>query len=109
MSTLFQISTSSALVEGVYSGSFPSSVLLEHGDFGLGTFEDLDGEMVILDGDIYQVTDRVRHRTDDFLIPFASITHFCAKSPFEIEICAPDIGLLQFSPRYGLRTVHGPL
>src|SRR5438874_459561 len=50
MSTLYQISTSSALVEGVYSGSVCSSVLLEHGDFGLGTFENLDGEMVILDG-----------------------------------------------------------
>jgi acetolactate decarboxylase len=85
MSTLYQISTSSALVEGVYSGSVCSSVLLEHGDFGLGTFEDLDGEMVILDGEIYQVADSVRHRTDDFLVPFAAITHFRAKSSFEID------------------------
>jgi acetolactate decarboxylase len=85
MSTLYQISTSSALVEGVYSDSIPSSVLLEHGDFGLGTFEDLDGEMVILDGQIYQVADRVRHRSDDFLVPFAAITHFRAKSSFEID------------------------
>ena len=95
MSTLYQISTSSALVEGVYSGSVSSSVLLEHGDFGLGTFEDLDGEMVILDGEIYQVADRVRHRTDDFLVPFASIAHFCAKSSFEIDnvACLKDIEL----------------
>src|SRR3954453_12857823 len=85
MSTLYQISTSSALVEGVYSGSVSSSVLLEHGDFGLGTFEDLDGEMVILDGEIYQITDRVRHRSDDFLVPFAAITRFRAKSSFEID------------------------
>jgi acetolactate decarboxylase len=85
MSTLYQISTSSALVEGVYSGSVCSSVLLEHGDFGLGTFEELDGEMIILDGQIYQVTDKVRHRTDDFLVPFAAITHFRAKSSFEID------------------------
>ena len=85
MSTLYQISTSSALVEGVYSGSVRSSVLLEHGDFGLGTFEDLDGEMVILDSEIYQVSERVRHRTDDFLVPFAAITHFRAKSSFQID------------------------
>ena len=52
---------------------------------GLGTFEGLDGEMVILDGQIYQVTDKVQHRTDDFLVPFASITHFRAKSSFEID------------------------
>jgi acetolactate decarboxylase len=85
MSTLYQVSTSSALAEGVYTGSVGSSVLLEHGDFGLGTFEDLDGEMVILDGRIYQISDRVRHRTDDFLVPFAAITHFRAKSSFAID------------------------
>src|SRR5246127_5877119 len=83
--SLYQISTSTALVEGFHSGSVSSSVLLEHGDFGLGTFERLDGEMVILDGQIYQVADRVRHRTDEFLIPFAAITHFRAESSFEIH------------------------
>jgi len=36
---IYQISTSTALVEGVYSGSASSSALLEHGDFGVGTFE----------------------------------------------------------------------
>jgi Alpha-acetolactate decarboxylase/Enoyl-(Acyl carrier protein) reductase len=56
MSALYQISTSTALVEGVYSGSIPSSVLLEHGDFSLGAFEDLDGEMVILDGESVAIT-----------------------------------------------------
>src|SRR6201982_3441471 len=92
---IYQISTSTALVEGVHAGSVSSSVLLEHGDFGLGTFEGLDGEMVILDGQIYQVTDRVRHRTDDFLVPFASITHFRAKSSFEMDnvACLKDIEL----------------
>src|SRR4051812_19698094 len=85
MSTLYQISISSALVEGAYSGSVSSSVLLEHGDFGLGTFEGLDGEMVILDGEIYQITEKVRHRTDDLLVPFAAITHFRATSSFEID------------------------
>jgi len=85
MSTLYQISTSTALVEGIYSGSIPSSVLLEHGDFGLGTFEGLDGEMVIVDGQIYQVTDKVQHRTDDFLVPFAAITPFRAAASFAID------------------------
>jgi acetolactate decarboxylase len=93
MSTLYQISISSALVEGVYSGSVSSSVLLEHGDFGLGTFENLDGEMVILDGEIYQVAERVRHRMDDFLVPFASITHFRAKSSFGIDNIATLKGI----------------
>ncbi|MBB6147440.1 acetolactate decarboxylase [Silvibacterium bohemicum] len=52
--TLFQVSTSGALVKGVYEGAVSAGVLKQHGNFGLGTFEDLDGEMAILDGHIYQ-------------------------------------------------------
>lgn len=82
---MYQISTSSALVEGVYSGAVSSRSLLERGDFGLGAFEGLDGEMVILDGEIYQVRgDRsVIHREDNFQIPFAVITRFRAEESFE--------------------------
>ena len=52
--TLFQISISSALVEGVYDGEVSVKSILERGDFGLGTFANLDGEMVVLDGRVYQ-------------------------------------------------------
>ena len=52
--TLFQVSTSAALVEGLYQGAVRVSRLLHHGDFGLGTFINLDGEMVVLDGICYQ-------------------------------------------------------
>jgi len=92
---LYQISTSTALVEGVYAGSIPSSTLLENGDFGLGTFEGLDGEMVILDGEIYQAAGNVRRRSDDFLVPFASITHFREDVVVQIEkvACLKDIEL----------------
>jgi hypothetical protein len=86
---VYQISTSSALVEGVYSGSVSSSTLLEHGDFGVGTFEGLDGEMVILDGEIYQVAGNVRQRSDEFLVPFASVTHFCEDAAFQIDELLP--------------------
>src|SRR5580658_4457330 len=54
--TLFQVSTSGSLVAGIYSGAVSSRMILQHGDFGLGTFENLDGEMVVLDGHIYRVT-----------------------------------------------------
>ena len=40
--TLFQVSTSAALVEGLYQGAVRVSRLLRHGDFGLGTFIDLE-------------------------------------------------------------------
>src|ERR1700730_7527058 len=53
--TLFQVSTSGALVQGIYERAVSSRFLLKYGDFGLGTFEYLDGEMVVLDGAPYQV------------------------------------------------------
>ena len=44
--TLYQISTATALVEGIYQGAVRVENLRHHGDHGLGTFEELDGEMV---------------------------------------------------------------
>ena len=76
--TLFQVSTSAALVEGIYQGAVRVSRLLEHGDFGLGTFTDLDGEMVVLDGVCYQVppTGAIRPVEGKRLIPYAVVTRF---------------------------------
>ena len=54
--TLYQVSTAGALVEGVYQGAVSVGMVREHGDFGLGTFEDLDGEMVVLDGHVFRVS-----------------------------------------------------
>src|ERR1700750_3440800 len=53
--TLFQVSISGALVAGIYDREVSVKSILEHGDFGLGTFANLDGEMVVLDGRVYQV------------------------------------------------------
>jgi acetolactate decarboxylase len=79
--TLFQVSTSAALVEGLYQGAVKVARLLSHGDFGLGTFIDLDGEMVVLDGICYQVSadGRVAEVEEDRLIPYAVVTRFNAE------------------------------
>jgi acetolactate synthase-1/2/3 large subunit len=42
-------------VEGVYDGEVSVKSIRERGDFGLGTFANLDVEMVILDGQVYLV------------------------------------------------------
>src|SRR5580700_8931393 len=78
--TLFQVSTSAALVEGVYQGAVRVSRLLRHGDFGLGTFTDLDGEMVVLDGVCYQVSAKgaIIPVDGERLIPYAVVTRFSA-------------------------------
>ena len=76
--TLFQVSTSAALVEGLYQGAVRVSRLLHHGDFGLGTFVGLDGEMVVLDGICYQVSSNGSVRTveGERLVPYAVVTRF---------------------------------
>lgn len=85
--TLFQVSTSAALVEGLYQGAVQVSRLLGHGDFGLGTFIDLDGEMVVLDGVCYQVssTGAVATVEGDRLIPYAVVTRFNAEFSKQID------------------------
>jgi acetolactate decarboxylase len=78
--TLFQISTSGALVEGIYEKAVSSNLLLNYGDFGIGTFDNLDGEMVVLDGGIYQVRSdgTVKRILDDTGTPFAVVVRFVA-------------------------------
>jgi acetolactate decarboxylase len=88
-STLFQVSTSVALVQGVYQGAVRVGTLREHGDHGLGTFEDLDGEMVIVDGHFFQVRSdgSVHEVVDDVLSPFAVVTRFTPHETFHLEHC----------------------
>jgi len=67
-----------ALVEGIYEQKIPFTEIKKHGDFGLGTFDNLDGEMVMLDGKIYQITSdgRVSETDDQALTPFSCVTFY---------------------------------
>ena len=78
--TLYQVSPATALVEGIYQGAVQVATLRAHGDLGLGTFEGLDGEMVIVDGHFFQVRSdgSVREVQDNVLSPFAAVTAFSA-------------------------------
>jgi acetolactate decarboxylase len=76
--SMFQVSTSGALVEGLYQGALTVGDLRRHGDTGLGTFEELDGEMILVDGHCYQARGdgTVTEVTDDVLTPFATVVAF---------------------------------
>ncbi len=78
--TLVQISTIDALLGGVYDGVVTFGTLKEYGDFGIGTFEGLDGEMVGFDGNFYQVkADGIAYPVSYSMeTPFASVTFFDA-------------------------------
>lgn len=85
--SLFQVSTSGALVEGVNDGCVTVGDLRRHGDFGVGTFDGLDGEMVLLDGRCYQARGDgdVVEPDDATLSPFAVVTHFQADRTSTVE------------------------
>jgi acetolactate decarboxylase len=87
--TLYQVSTATALVEGIYQGAVRVGTLREHGDLGLGTFEELDGEMVIVDGQFFQVRcdGSVREVNDDVLTPFAVMTRFAPETTVTLDQC----------------------
>jgi acetolactate decarboxylase len=84
--TVFQVSTSGALVAGVYDREVSVQAILEHGNFGLGTFANLDGEMVVVDGHIYQVkgSGQVLEVPADAGAPFAVVTRFEPESDVSI-------------------------
>jgi acetolactate decarboxylase len=75
---LFQVSMLDALRLGIYQGAFTVGELKRHGNFGLGTYEGLDGEMVVLDGHYYHFKSdgTVSESKDDDKTPFAAVTVF---------------------------------
>jgi acetolactate decarboxylase len=75
---LYQTSLMSALIAGIYEGEATYGQIRKHGDFGLGTFNDLDGEMVGFDGTFYQLRSdgSARRVTGDQKTPFAVVTFF---------------------------------
>jgi len=75
---LFQVSTIDALLLSVYDGILTIGELKEKGDFGIGTFDKLEGEMLVVDGECYQVkVDGVAYIVpDEATTPFATVTFF---------------------------------
>lgn len=83
---IFQSSTINALVRGDYDGDMTFGQLREYGNFGLGTFNGLDGEMIALDGSFYQIkADGIAYPVDDIQkTPFAVVQFF--KPDFNDEL-----------------------
>ncbi len=77
-SVIFQHSAITALLEGVYEADVTVSEIAAHGNFGIGTFEGLDGEMIVLDGVFYQIraNGRAYRVPDEMKTPFAVVTFF---------------------------------
>lgn len=81
---VFQTAAISSLMAGGYDGGLAYGDLRKHGDLGIGTFNALDGEMIALDGQFYQVKGdgRVCIAGDALKTPFAVVTWFEADQVF---------------------------
>jgi acetolactate decarboxylase len=75
---LVQFSLLASLAAGDYLDGPRLSELLAVGDFGIGTFHRLDGEMIVLDGHVYQASADgvIRQPSLDVTAPFAAVTFF---------------------------------
>ncbi|RPI36907.1 MAG: acetolactate decarboxylase [Methanoregulaceae archaeon] len=75
---LYQVSTIDALMQGVFDGVQPVGEIRKHGDFGIGTFDALEGEMIVLDGIVYQAKadGHIYRAADSQTTPFATVTSF---------------------------------
>ena len=73
-----QVSVINALLLGQFDGRVPFAALLADGDFGLGTLDRLDGELVVVDGRGYQIKSdgEVVEVGPGAMIPFAVVTPF---------------------------------
>ena len=75
---VFQTGLMAGLLDGIYDGEMTVGELLGHGNFGLGTFDGLDGEMIVLDGTAYQMRHdgSVQEAALSQQTPYAVVTNF---------------------------------
>ena len=87
MDGITQVATIDALLTGVYDGHMSLRELRSYGDFGIGTFEGLDGEMILLNGSFYKVRadGKVYKPFLSERTPFASVTKFIADQRESID------------------------
>lgn len=71
-------STIDALLSGLYDGTFTVKELKQRGNFGIGTFHTLDGEMLMLKGKVYQIkANGLSYAVGDTTrIPWATVSFF---------------------------------
>ena len=76
--TLYQVALLQSLVQGYYDGIVTVGELKKHGDTGIGTFEGVNGEMIVLDGTVYQALadGSIATPSDEETVPFSNVTFF---------------------------------
>ena len=75
---VYQYSLFTALANSIYDGTMTVADVKTKGDMGLGTYNGLDGEMIVNNGKVYQfpANGKVTMPTDKTLVPFTVVKFF---------------------------------
>ena len=89
---LYQISAFNVFSAGNFEGNTTYAELAEHGDFGIGTLNGLNGEMIALNGKFYQIpTNGVpRQISSSEKTPYATVTFFNRDQEFQFANVTSD-------------------
>jgi len=81
-----QTSTIDALLKGLYEGDRTLGEMKKYGDFGIGTVDFLDGELLLFEGTFYNVksSGAVVTPPDEMKTPFCSVTNFSAEKTVKL-------------------------
>ncbi len=84
---IYQFSLLNALMDGVSETGITVSKLKSMGNQGLGTFTRMNGELLFLDGVVYQLEaeGNIREAADDDQIPFAVSTQFAPQRTKQVQ------------------------
>lgn len=95
--TIVQIAPLDQLSRGGFDGTTTVAEVVRKADFGIGTFNGLDGEMIMLDGVVYQAPSSgiPRAVSPQELIPFATLAWFHAEKTFRQTTPLSDYASLQ--------------
>lgn len=112
-SVMFQVSTLQALAMGYSRTVITVGELLRHGDTGLGTYEDVNGEMILVDGHAYRadVNGSITETDASFGVPFCAVTSLAGKRVFSLNGIGDMDALkrelnLKIEEDFGLNSMH---
>ena len=110
---MYQVSTLQALALGYSRAVITVGELLRQGDTGLGTFEDVNGEMIVMEGNCYRAdqSGQVSIVPEETGVPFAAVATLSGEQQFEINGLR-DIESVRseltrkIEERFGLNSMH---
>jgi acetolactate decarboxylase len=95
----YQVATISSLLAGGYDGDTTVGEMLRHGDFGLGTFNGVNGEMIVLDSRVYRGTTDGR----------AHLVAWSERTPFAVVVAFHPRGSMPVVEGQSLEQLHAAL